>query len=99
MDTAEVTLRLDRALAERLHDPIERARFEAFLDLVSAAESEAQIKEAIRLLTASPEVRQRRIKQAFASLRRRATAAGLAAEEVDQELAAWKGGRAVARRR
>jgi hypothetical protein len=53
MDTVEVTLHLDRSLAERLRDPGERARYEAFLQLVSNATSQADIREAARLLTAT----------------------------------------------
>jgi hypothetical protein len=63
MDTVEVTLRLDRPLAERLRDPGERARYEAFLELVANAASQADVKEAVRLLTATPGIRQRRLKR------------------------------------
>jgi hypothetical protein len=44
MDTVEVTLRLDRSLAERLRDPGERARYEAFLELVANATSQTGVK-------------------------------------------------------
>jgi hypothetical protein len=59
MDTAEVTLRLDGGLAERLRrDPAERARYEAFLGLAAAAGTPAQVEQAARLFTASPAERQ-----------------------------------------
>ena len=77
MDTVEVTLRLNRSLAERLRDPGERARYEAFLELVANATSQAGVKEAVRLLTATPEIRQRRLKGEFEDIRRRAEATGL----------------------
>jgi hypothetical protein len=99
MDTVEVTLRLDRSLAERLRDPGERARYEAFLELVANAASQADVKEAVQLLTATPEIRQRRLKRAFDDIRRRAEAAGLTAEEVEQELTARKRERRAAHRR
>ena len=99
MDTVEVTLRLDRSLAERLRDPRERTRYEAFLELVSNASSRVDIQEAVRLLTATPSIRQGRLKQGLADIRRRAEAAGLSAEEVEHELAEWKRERSAARRR
>ena len=99
MDTVEVTLRLDRSLAERLRDPGERARYEAFLELVANAASQADIKEAVQLLTATPGTRQRRLKRVFDDIRRRAEAAGLTAEEVEHELTARKRERRAARRR
>jgi hypothetical protein len=52
MDTVEAMLRLDRSVAERLRDPAERARYEAFLELVSNAATQADVKEAVQLLTA-----------------------------------------------
>ena len=90
MDTVEVTLRLNRSLAERLRDPGERARYEAFLELVANVTSRAGVKEAVQLLTATPEIRQRRLKREFDDIRRRAEAAGLTVEEVEAELAARK---------
>jgi hypothetical protein len=99
MDTVEVTLRLDRSLAERLRNPEERARYEAFLELVSNIPSQAEIREAIRLLTTTPTTRQRRLKRAFDDIRRRAEAANLNAEEVEHELTALKRERRAARRR
>jgi hypothetical protein len=99
MDTVEVTLRLDRSVAERLRDPAERARYEAFLELVSNAATQADVKAAVQLLTAAPRVRQRRLKRTFDDLRQRAEAAGVTAEEVEHELAAWKRERSAARRR
>ncbi len=98
MDTVEVTLRLDRSLAERLRDPGERARYEAFLELVSNAASQSDVKEAVQLLTAAPRIRQRRLKRAFDDIQRRAEAANLTAEEVEPELTAWKRERAARRR-
>jgi len=60
MDIAEVTLRLDGGLAERLRrDPAERARYEAFLELAAAARTSAQVEQAARLFTAPPTERQR----------------------------------------
>jgi hypothetical protein len=99
MDTVEVTLHLDRSVAERLRDPSERARYEAFLELVSNAATQVDIKEAIQLLTAAPGIRQRRLKRAFEDMRRCAEAAGLTAEELEHELAARKRERHAARRR
>jgi len=99
MDTVEVTLRLDRSLAERLRNPEERARYEAFLELVSNMPSQAEIREAIRLLTTTPMIRQRRLKRAFDDIRRRAEAVNLTAEEVEHELTALKRERRAARRR
>lgn len=95
MDTVEVTLHLERPIAERLRDPAERARYEAFLALVARAASEADIAEAVALFAGSPRMRQRRLKAAFEDSRRAAAEAGLAAEDVEQELAAWKGERAA----
>jgi hypothetical protein len=99
MDTVEVTLRLDRSLAERLRDPGERARYEAFLELVANATSRTGVKEAVQLLTATPEIRQRRLKREFDDIRRRAEAAGVTGGEVKDELAARKRERRAARRR
>jgi hypothetical protein len=60
MDIVEVTLRLDRELAERLRrDPAERARYEVFLGLAAAAQTSAQVEQAARLFTAPPAERQR----------------------------------------
>jgi hypothetical protein len=60
MDIAEVTLRLDGRLAERLRrDPAERARYEAFLELAAAARTSAQVEQAARLFTAPPAERRR----------------------------------------
>lgn len=98
MDTVEVTLRLDRSVAERLRDPAERARYEAFLALVSDAATQADIEEAVHLLTAAPRGRQRRLKRVFDDLGQRAEAAGLTAEELEQELTARKQERRDARR-
>jgi hypothetical protein len=89
---------LERSVAERLRDSGECARYEAFLDLVSNAAAQADVKEAVRLLTAAPKIRQRRLKPAFEDMRRRAEAAGLTAEEVEHELAAQKRERRAARR-
>ncbi len=99
MNTVEVTLRLDRSVAERLRDPGERARYEAFLELVSNAATQADVKEAVQLLTVAPRIRQRRLKRAFEDIRQRAEAAGLTAEEVEHELTARKRKRRAARRR
>jgi len=96
MDTVEVTLRLDRSVAQRLRDPAERARYEAFLGLVSSAGSQAEAEEAIRLLKGSPKVRQRRLKKAFDDMRQAASEAGISSEDVERELAAWKRERASA---
>jgi hypothetical protein len=98
MNTVEVTLRLDRSVAERLRDPGERARYEAFLELISNAATQADVKEAVQLLTAAPRIRQRRLKRAFEDIRQRAEAAGLTAEEVEHELTARKRKRRAARR-
>lgn len=99
MDTVEVTLHLDRSLAERLRDPGKRARYEAFLELVANATSQAGIKEAVHLLTARPEIRQHLLKQEFDDIRRRAETGGLTEEEVEIELIARKRERCAARRR
>ncbi|MBV8574410.1 MAG: hypothetical protein JOZ58_05135 [Acetobacteraceae bacterium] len=99
MDTVDVTLRLDRSLAERLRDPAERARYEAVLGPVSNAATQAEVKEAVQLLTAAPRIRQRRLKRAFDDLRRRAEAAELSPKEVEQELAARKQERCATRHR
>jgi hypothetical protein len=91
MDTAEVTLRLDRPTADRLRaDPAERARYEAFLRLVAAAETKADIEAAVALFTAPPGGRQRMLLGAFEDMRRAAAKAGLMSEEVEAGLAAWK---------
>jgi hypothetical protein len=95
MDTVEVALHLDRPIAERLRDPAERARYEAFLGLVARAASEADIAEAVALFAGSPQMRQRRLKAAFEESRKAATEAGLTAEDVEQELAVWKRGRSA----
>ena len=99
MDTVEVTLRLDRSLAERLRDPAERARYVAFLGLVSNATTQADVKEAVQLLTAAPRIRRWRLKRAFDDLRQRAEAAELTPEEVEHELAARKQEQCATRRR
>jgi hypothetical protein len=98
MDPVEVTLRLDRSLAERLRDPAERARYEGFLGLASDAATQADVNEAAQLLSAAPRVRQRRLKRAFDELRQRAEAAGLIPEEGEHELTARKRERRAARR-
>ena len=91
MDTAEVTLRLDRPVADRLRaDPAERARYEAFLGLVASAETQADIEAAVALFTAPPAERQRMLAGAFEDMRRAAAQAGITPEEVEAELAAWK---------
>lgn len=91
MDTVEVTLRLDRPTAERLRaDPEERERYEAFLRLVASAKTQADIQEAVALFTAPPAERQRMLLKAFEDMRQAAARAGVAPEEVEEELAAWK---------
>ncbi len=90
MDTVEVTLHLERPVAERLRDPAERTRYEAFLGLVARAANEADIAAAIGLFAGSPEERQQRLKAVFEDSRGTAAQAGLTAEDVEQELAAWK---------
>ena len=91
MDTGEVTLRLDRPVADRLRaDPAERARYEAFLGLVASAETQADIEAAVALFTAPPAERQRMLAGAFEDMRRAAARAGITPEEVEAELAAWK---------
>jgi hypothetical protein len=99
MDTVEVTLRLDRSVAQRLRDPAERARYEAFLGLVANAASRAEVEEAIRLLKASPQARQRRLKKAFDDMRQAASESGVAPEDVERDLAAWQRERTAARHR
>src|SRR5690242_7922771 len=90
MDTVEVTFHLDRPVAERLRDPGELARYEAFFSLVAEAESEKDIAEAVALFAGPPRVRQHRLKAALAKSRQAAAVAGLRPEDVEQELAAWK---------
>ncbi|MDO9713154.1 hypothetical protein [Paracraurococcus lichenis] len=91
MDTAEVTLRLDRPIAERLRtDATERARYEAFLGLVATAETPAEIEQAVHLFTAPAAERQRMLAGAFEEIGQAAARAGAAAEEVEAELAMWK---------
>jgi hypothetical protein len=99
MDTVDVTLRLDRSVAQRLRDPAECARYEAFLGLVANAASQAEIEDAIQLLKAPPQERQRRVKGTFDDMRQAAAEAGLTSEDVERELAEWKRERAGARRR
>lgn len=94
MDTVEVTLNLERPIAERLRDPAERARYEAFLGLVARAASEAEVAEAVALFAGSPQTRQRHLKAAFEEVRKAAAEAGITADDVEQELAAWKRERA-----
>jgi hypothetical protein len=90
MDTVEVTLRLDRLVAERLRpDPAERGRYEALLGLVAAAETRANIEAAVALFTAPSAERQRMLARAFEDMRRSAARAGITPEEVEAELAAW----------
>lgn len=95
MDTVEVTLHLERPIAERLRDPAERARYEAFLGLVARAVSEADVANAVALFAGSPGMRQPHLKAAFEESRRIAADAGITAEDVEQELAAWKSERAA----
>ena len=91
MDTVEMTFRVDRPLAERLRaDPEERMRYEAFLGLVSAATSQADLDAAVALFTASPAERQRSLIGAFDKIGRKSEEAGVTPEEVEEELAAWK---------
>jgi hypothetical protein len=90
MDTVEVTFRLDRPVAERLRDPGELARYEAFLGLLTKAASEQEVADAVALFAGSPATRQRGLKATFAESRRVAAQVGLTTEDVDQELAAWK---------
>jgi hypothetical protein len=60
MDIAEITLRLDGRLAERLRrDRAERARYEALLELAAAARTPARVEQAARLFTAPPAERRR----------------------------------------
>ena len=96
MDTAEVVLRLDRPIADRLRaDPAERARYEALLGLVASAGSRADIEAAVALFTAPPAERQRMLAGAFEDMRQTAAQAGITPEEVEAELAAWKRERAA----
>ncbi|HUB44106.1 MAG TPA: hypothetical protein VMB73_03895 [Acetobacteraceae bacterium] len=90
MDTVEVTFHLEKPVAERLRDPGELARYEAFLGLVANATTEAEVADAVALFAGSPGMRQRNLMAAFADARRVAAEAGLTAEEVDEELEAWK---------
>jgi hypothetical protein len=92
----EVTLRLDRPIGDRLRaDPAERARYEAFLRLVAAAETRAEIEAAVSLFTAPPAQRQRMLAGAFEDMRAAAAKAGLSPEEIEAELAAWKRERSI----
>ena len=96
MDTAEVTLRLDRPVADRLRaDPTERARYEAFLGLVAAAETPADIEAAVALFTAPAAERSACWPGRSRTCGRPPPGPGLAPEEVEAELAAWKRARSA----
>ena len=92
MDTVEITLPVTRAAAERLlREPAERVRLGALVSL--AAEGligPRGMAEALALAQAPPEQRQAELRDAFEEMRRAAAAAGITAEEVEAELAAWK---------
>lgn len=99
MDTVEITLPVSRAIAERWREPQERARLGAVLSLALAAGAdESAAVAAGRLAAASREERERKLAEALAQLQQAAVEAGLTAEEVEAELAAWKRERAARRR-
>lgn len=96
----DLTVPVTPATAERWRDPAERARLGALLSAISApGATEAEIAEAVRLLAAPAEERRRALAEAVSELRRAAGEAGLAPEEVEAELSAWKRERAAAARR
>jgi hypothetical protein len=100
MTTVDLTVPVTPATAERWRDPAERARLGALLSVVSTpGATEAEIAEAARLFAAPPAARHRALVEAVAELRRAATESGLAPDEVEAELSAWKRERAAARRR
>ena len=92
MDTVEITLPVTRAAAERLlREPAERARLGALVSLAAEGLIGPQgMAEALALLRASPEERQAELRGAFEDMRRAAAEAGITAEDVEAELAAWK---------
>ena len=98
MDTVEITLPVTRSAAERLGLPGERARLGALLSL--AAEGligPAAVTEALAFRQMPPQERGTRAAAALAEVQQTAVAAGLGAEEVEAELAAWKRERARSR--
>lgn len=96
MDTVEITLPVTRAAAERLlREPAERARLGALVSL--AAEGlvgPGGVAEALALIRAAPGDRHAALRDALETMRRASAVAGVTAEEVEAELAAWKRERA-----
>jgi hypothetical protein len=97
MDTIEITLPVTSAAAERLREPAERARLGALLSVAIASEATAvELAEAARLLSASEPDRRSALREAFSEMQQAATTAGITADDVEAELAAWKQERAAA---
>jgi hypothetical protein len=97
VDTIEITLPVTAAAAERLREPAERARLGALLSLAIASEATAEeLAEAARLLAAPAATRQAALRGAFSEMQQAAAAAGISADELEEELAAWKHERAAA---
>ena len=72
MDTVEVTFHLERPVAERLRDPGDLARYEAFLGLVAKATTEREVAAAVALFARASEMRSRSLKLTFAEARLKA---------------------------
>jgi hypothetical protein len=97
MDTIEITLPVTSAAAERLREPAERARLGALLSIAIASEATAaELAEAARLLSAPEPARRTALREAFSEMQQAAATAGITADEVETELAAWKGEQAAA---
>jgi hypothetical protein len=99
MDTIEITLPVTQAAAERLREPAERARLGALVSLAIASEAtQDELAEAVRLLGGSADERRAALRSAFVDMQRAAKAAGIAAAEVKDELAARRRERIAAPR-
>lgn len=98
MDTVEITLPVTRSAAERLGLPGERARLGALLSLAAQGLiGPAGVAQALAFRQVPPQERGVQAAAALAEVQQTAVAAGLSAEEVEAELAAWRRERAQPR--
>jgi hypothetical protein len=97
MDTIEITLPVTSAAAERLREPADRARLGALLSVAIASEATAaELADAARLFSAPEPARRAALRETFAEMQQAAAAAGITADDVEAELAAWKREQAAA---
>jgi hypothetical protein len=96
MEMTEVTLPVTRAAAECLREPAKRARLGVLVSVALASDAApGDLAEAVRLAGSSDGQRRAALREAFADMQRAAADAELSADEIEQELAAWRREKAI----